>query len=46
SSGSCPGEMTQNLNNHMLDEIETLQGILSFMRVYPELKAAELAEAS
>ncbi|ELV8768490.1 RstC protein [Vibrio vulnificus] len=46
SSGACPIEMSKNLNSHMLDEIETLQSILSFMRVYPELKAAELPEAS
>ncbi|EID0063028.1 RstC protein [Vibrio vulnificus] len=44
SSGACPIEMAKNLNSHMLDEIETLQSILSFMRVYPELKAAELAD--
>lgn len=46
SSGSCPSDISSNLMDHMLDEIDTLQGILSFMRVYPELKAKELAESS
>ena len=44
SAGSCPKELESKLIDHMQDEIETLQGMLSFMRIYPELKAKELAE--
>ncbi|TKF20764.1 RstC protein [Vibrio genomosp. F6] len=32
STGSCPKEISFGLIDHMHDEIETLQGILSFIR--------------
>lgn len=41
-TGDCPKEMASNLHEHMHDEIENLQGMLSFMRLYPEIKAQEL----
>lgn len=44
-SGACPAEISLNLYDHMHEEIENLQGMLSFMRLYPELKARELAES-
>ncbi|EHZ2538534.1 RstC protein [Vibrio parahaemolyticus] len=44
-TGDCPKEMASNLHEHMHDEIENLQGMLSFMRLYPEIKAQELAQS-
>jgi hypothetical protein len=44
-SGACPAEISLNLYDYMHEEIENLQGMLSFMRLYPELKARELAES-
>ncbi|HIF5576202.1 TPA: RstC protein [Vibrio parahaemolyticus] len=46
NSGACPTEILFNLYDHMHDEIENLQGILSFMRLYPEIKAQELEASS
>lgn len=40
-TGDCPDEIAFNLRDHMHDEIENLQGMLSFIRLYPELKAQE-----
>ena len=45
-NGDCPKEMASNLHEHMHDEIENLQGMLSFMRLYPEIKAQELEQAT
>ncbi|MEL7385176.1 MAG: RstC protein [Pseudomonadota bacterium] len=44
-SGACPNSICDNLRDHLHEEIENLQGMLSFMRLYPELKAQELAES-
>ncbi|EJB8542875.1 RstC protein [Vibrio parahaemolyticus] len=46
NSGACPKEISFNLYDHMHDEIENLQGMLSFMRLYPEIKAQELEQAT
>ncbi|SON48610.1 hypothetical protein [Vibrio tapetis] len=46
STGNCPREIAFNLQDHMQDEIENLQGILGFMRIYPQIKAQELEHAS
>ncbi len=43
-TGDCPKEIAFNLHDHMHEQIESLQGMLSFMRHYPTLKARELAE--
>lgn len=40
-SGACPSEMSVNLYDHMHDEIETLQAMLGYMKVYPQIKAEE-----
>ncbi|MEZ9992854.1 RstC protein [Vibrio sp. 10N.261.48.B3] len=41
STGSCPKEIAFNLQDHMQDEIENLQGMVSYMKVYPQIKAQE-----
>lgn len=43
-TGDCPREIAYNLHDHMHEQIEQLQGMVSFMRLYPKLKAKELAE--
>lgn len=44
-TGCCPKEIAFNLQDHMHDEIVNLQGMLSFMRIYPQIKAQERAES-
>ncbi|RBW65974.1 RstC protein [Vibrionales bacterium C3R12] len=44
-TGDCPGEIASSLHSHMHDQIDQLQGMMSFMRVYPQIKAQELAES-
>ncbi|HDM8044644.1 TPA: RstC protein [Vibrio campbellii] len=44
-TGDCPREIAYELHDHMNEQIESLQGMLSFMRLYPQLKAQELAES-
>lgn len=44
NSGACPKEISYNLMDHMHEEIESLQGMLGYMRILPQLKAKELAE--
>lgn len=46
TNGDCPDDIAVNLRNHLHDEIETLQGMLSFIRLYPEIKAQELEASS
>ncbi|MEZ8902614.1 MULTISPECIES: RstC protein [unclassified Vibrio] len=41
SMGSCPKEIAFNLQDHMQDEIENLQGMVSYMKVYPQIEAQE-----
>lgn len=45
-TGDCPKEMASKLHGHMQDEIENLQGMLSFMRLYPDIKTEELEHAT
>nr|AKN38108.1 hypothetical protein [Vibrio tasmaniensis] len=40
-TGDCPKEIAYNLHDHMNDQIEELQGMVSFMRIYPQIKAQE-----
>ncbi|MEZ8013969.1 RstC protein [Vibrio sp. FF112] len=40
-TGNCPKEIAYNLHDHMNDQIEELQGMVSFMRIYPQIKAQE-----
>ncbi|HCE1484563.1 RstC protein [Vibrio parahaemolyticus] len=44
-TGDCPKEIAFSLHDHMHEQIEQLQGMVSFMRLYPEIKAQELAES-
>ena len=44
STGDCPQEIAYNLQDHMQEQIETLQGMISYMRIYPQIKAKELAD--
>lgn len=39
ATGSCPKEIAFNLHDHMQDEIETLQAMVSYMKVYPQIQA-------
>ncbi|MDD9180725.1 MULTISPECIES: RstC protein [Aliivibrio] len=34
---SCPKDISISLQDHMQEEIENLQGILSFMQIYPQI---------
>lgn len=40
-TGDCPKEIAYSLHDHMNDQIEELQGMVSFMRIYPQIKAQE-----
>ncbi|CAK2193928.1 RstC protein [Vibrio crassostreae] len=40
-TGDCPKEISYNLHDHMNDQIEELQGMVSFMRIYPQIQAQE-----
>lgn len=40
-TGNCPKEIAYNLHDHMNDQIEELQGMVSFMRIYPQIQAQE-----
>ncbi len=44
STGDCPKEIAFSLHDHMHEQIETLQGMMSHMRLYPLIKAQELAK--
>ncbi|MDH5922974.1 RstC protein [Vibrio splendidus] len=41
NSGSYTEEIGDKLTFHMMEEIETLQSMLSFIRIYPQIKAQE-----
>jgi hypothetical protein len=41
ATGSCPKEIAFNLHDHMQDEIETLQAMVSYMKLYPQILAKE-----
>ena len=45
NSGSYTEEISEKVLHLMLDRIEDLQGMVSFMRIFPEIKAQELAES-
>ncbi|MEZ8932385.1 MULTISPECIES: RstC protein [unclassified Vibrio] len=40
-TGDCPKEIAYNLHDHINDQIEELQGMVSFMRIYPQIQAQE-----
>ena len=40
-TGDCPKEIAYDLHDHMNGQIEELQGMVSFMRIYPQIKAQE-----
>ena len=44
-TGDCPKEIAYNLHDHMNDQIEGLQRMVSFMRIYPQIKAQEQLES-
>ncbi|CAK3420671.1 MULTISPECIES: RstC protein [Vibrio] len=41
NSGSYTEEIGDKLTFHMMEEIETLQSMLSFIRIYPQIQAQE-----
>ncbi|UQV20284.1 RstC protein [Vibrio sp. J383] len=41
NSGSYTEEIGDKLAFHMMEEIETLQSMLSFIRIYPQIQAQE-----
>ena len=41
NSGAYTEEIGDKLTFHMMEEIETLQSMLSFIRIYPQIKAQE-----
>lgn len=41
NSGTYTEEIGDKILHHMLDKIEELQGVVSFMRLYPQLKAEQ-----
>ena len=41
STGSCPKEISFNLQDHMQDEIDKLQIMVSSMKVSPKIQAQE-----
>lgn len=40
-TGDCPKEIANDLYDHMNDQIEELQGMVSVMRINPKIKAQE-----
>jgi hypothetical protein len=44
TTGACPEEIASRLHEHMHEQIENLQGMMSHMRLYPLIKAEELAK--
>ncbi|NAZ98735.1 RstC protein [Vibrio toranzoniae] len=45
NSDAYTEEIGDKLTFHMLEEIETLQSMLSFIRIYPQIKAQEQLES-
>lgn len=44
-TGNCPKEIAFNLHDHMQNEIETLQSMMSFMRLAPQITAESKLES-
>lgn len=40
-TGDCPKEIALNLHDYMHDQIEQLQGMISFMQIYPQIIAEQ-----
>ncbi len=44
TTGACPDEVSYTLTDHMHQNIEKLQSMICQMKLYPLMKARELAE--